>query len=299
MASCNDCHTLEPQNGFFGGDGRSTFDGGSEIFKVPHLRNMYQKVGMFGEAEPEPGDFPLVGSVTAFDGPFTHTGDQVRGYGFTHDGSVDTLFRFVSASLFDINNTEQTRVEAFMMAFDTDLAPIVGQQVTLTNTNSGAAGPRIGLMLTRCATDFPSKVLVDLNGGAVNECDLIAKHGQGSDERGYVYDPADDEFDTDDGSAALSDANLRLVAGVAGQEITYTAVPPGSGYRMGINRDEDSYLNGMDNCPGIPNNAQADGDSDGIGDLCDPTPAPEPGQMVLLVAGVLGLAVLDRRRRRS
>ncbi|MBW2495313.1 MAG: SMP-30/gluconolactonase/LRE family protein, partial [Deltaproteobacteria bacterium] len=109
VASCNDCHTLDPSNGFFGGDGRSTFDAGTEIFKVPHLRNMYQKVGMFGEAEPEPVNNGLIGSVTAFDGPFTHQGDQVRGYGYTHDGSVDTLFRFVSASLFDLTNTEQSQ----------------------------------------------------------------------------------------------------------------------------------------------------------------------------------------------
>ena len=29
-----------------------------------------------------------------------------------------------------------------MLAFDSNLAPIVGQQVTLTSTNAAAAGPR-------------------------------------------------------------------------------------------------------------------------------------------------------------
>ena len=163
VASCNDCHTLDPANGFFGGDGRSTFDAGSEIFKVPHLRNMYQKVGMFGVAEPQSAVFPEIGTVKAFDGPYTHQGDQVRGFGYSHDGSVDSLFRFVSSSLFDINNPEQNQVEAFMIAFDSDLAPIVGQQITLTATNAGVAGPRIDLMLSRCGTGFASKVLVDLN----------------------------------------------------------------------------------------------------------------------------------------
>ena len=49
--------------------------------------------------------------------------------------------------LFGINNSKQSQVEAFMIAFDTDLAPIVGQQVTLTSTNSGTVGARISLMI--------------------------------------------------------------------------------------------------------------------------------------------------------
>jgi DNA-binding beta-propeller fold protein YncE len=298
VASCNDCHTIEPENGFFGGDGRSTFDAGTEIFKVPHLRNMYQKVGMFGEAEPEPATFPLVGTVTAFDGPFTHTGDQIRGFGFTHSGSVDTLFRFVSASIFTLNNNEQSRVEAFLIAVDTDLAPIVGQQATLTDTNSGVAVPRIDLMATRCATSFDSKVLFDLNGEPINECDLIAKHNDGTTESGYLYDPSGGDFTPDDGTADITDAALKALAGAPNNEVTYTAVPPGSGYRMGINRDLDTLNDGLDNCPGAPNDDQLDTDSDGLGDVCDPTPIPEPSGTVQLISGVFALAALERRRRR-
>jgi DNA-binding beta-propeller fold protein YncE len=297
VASCNDCHTIDPANGFFGGDGRSTFDAGTEVFKVPHLRNMYQKVGMFGEAEPAAVSVPLIGSATAFDGPFTHTGDQVRGFGYTHDGSVDTLFRFVSSSLFSINNNEQARVEAFMIAADTDLAPIVGQQVTLTDTNSGVALPRIGLMDTRCGTGFDSKILFDLNGGAINECDLIAKHNDGTAETGYLYDPVNDEYTPDDGTADITSTALQDLAGAPANEVTYTAVPPGSGYRMGINRDLDLYDDGLDNCPGAPNDDQTDTDSDGLGDPCDPTPIPEPSGTAMLISGLFGLAGLNRRRR--
>jgi YVTN family beta-propeller protein len=297
VASCNDCHTLDPANGFFGGDGRSTFDAGSEIFKVPHLRNMYQKVGMFGAAQPQPVVIDQIGTVTAFDGPYTHQGDQVRGFGYSHDGSVDSLFRFVSSSLFDIDDTAQEQVEAFMIAFDSDLAPIVGQQITLTATNAGVAGPRIDLMLSRCGTAFASKVLVDLNGGAVNECDLIAKLAQGGNPRGYVYDATGGLFEPDDGGAAITDAALRALAAAAGQEVTYTAAPPGSGYRMGINRDLDNELDTPDNCPGVPNNDQTDTDDDGLGDACDPTPLPEPAQIAMLAAGAIALTQLHRRRQ--
>jgi hypothetical protein len=297
VASCNDCHTLDAANGFFGGDGRSTFDAGTEIFKVPHLRNMYQKVGMFGDAQPQTGNFPQIGDVTAFDGPYTHQGDQIRGFGYTHDGSVDTLFRFVSASLFGINNNQQSQVEAFMIAFDSDLAPIVGQQITLTSTNSGVAGPRIDLMLSRCSTNFASKILVDLNGGAVNECDLIAKLDDGGSPRGYLYDASANRFDPDDGGASITDAALRALAAAPNQEVTYTAAPPGSGQRMGINRDLDNFLDALDNCPSVHNDDQTDTDDDGLGNSCDPTPIPEPAQILMLAVGVMGLGGLQRRRR--
>jgi hypothetical protein len=258
---------------------------------------MYQKVGMFGVAEPEPTDIDEIGSVTAFAGPYTHQDEQIRGFGYSHDGSVDSLFRFVSSSLFDINNSERGQVEAFMIAFDSDIAPIVGQQITLTATNTGVAGPRIDLMLSRCSTGFASKVLFDLNGGAVNECDLIAKLDQAGKQRGYVYDVSSSRFEPDDGGATITDAVLRALAAAPDQEITYTAAPPGSGFRMGINRDLDSVLDDPDNCPSVPNDDQTDTDGDGLGDVCDPTPLPEPTQIAMLAAGTIGLGQLHHRRQ--
>ena len=75
--------------------------------KISHLRNLYQKVGMFGTSH--------VG------GPGT---DQIRGAGFLHDGSIGTVDHFLSAPVFpqllDQNGTpNQMRadVEQFMLAF--------------------------------------------------------------------------------------------------------------------------------------------------------------------------------------
>ncbi len=56
---------------------------------------------------------------------------------------------------------EQTRrdMEQFMLSFESDIAPIVGQQITLTKTNAAAVGPRIDLLQARAAAPFTSKTL--------------------------------------------------------------------------------------------------------------------------------------------
>jgi hypothetical protein len=46
----------------------------------------------------------------------------------------------------------------------------------------------------------------------------------------------------------------------------------------------------------VPNNNQDNTDGDDLGDACDPTPVPEPGQLAMLMAGVISLAQLERRR---
>ena len=230
--NCNGCHVLDPSQGFFGTGRNASFEGIPQIIKIPHLRNIYAKVGMFGA--------PRVDFFLASDSG--STGDQIRGFGFVHDGAVDTVFRFLTAVVFrpllttgfPLINPDGTRrdVEQFLLAFDSDLAPIVGQQVTLTNTNSAAVGPRITLMIQRAETSFTSKAL----GGAVKECELVASVAQSGRIKGFLYDPVARNFIPDDGTARLSDSTLRAFAATAGQEVTYTCVPPGSGSRIALNR---------------------------------------------------------------
>jgi YVTN family beta-propeller protein len=215
VLDCNGCHELNPAAGFFGGNGGSSIEGETQEFKVPHLRNLYQKVGMFG--------LPITPGV---DGTGVNTGDQVRGFGFLHDGSIDTIFRFHSASVFSIDDTQQLALEQFMLAFDSNLAPIVGQQITLTSTNSGVVGGRINLLIARAA---------------LNECELTVKGVLAGEPRGWLR-LANGTFTSDDANdAALTDAQLRAQAATPGQERTYMCVPGGSGTRVGIDRDEDGF----------------------------------------------------------
>ncbi|HWZ46276.1 MAG TPA: hypothetical protein VNW97_22580 [Candidatus Saccharimonadales bacterium] len=225
--TCNGCHEVDAAEGEFGTSKNASFEGIQQIFKIPHLRNMYDKVGMFG--------FPRTSFFNNSTNGFQ--GAQVRGFGFTNEGSVDTLFRFFNAVVFNpqINsgfpliNPDATRrnVEQYVLAFDTDLAPIVGQQVTLTGSNSSVAGPRIDLLEQRARAAFTSKIL----GGATTECELVAKVNLAGVAKGFVFDSSTGNFLASDGSA-VTDTAVRAFAATAGQEVTFTAVPPGSGSRI-------------------------------------------------------------------
>jgi hypothetical protein len=155
-------------------------------------------------------------------------------------------------------------VEQFLLAFDGDLAPIVGQQVTLTATNGAVANPRIDLLLARARAPFVSKIL----GGATTECEVMVKGRVQGQPRGWFF--RDGRFKPDTNAALVDDAVLRQLATTEGP-LTYTCEPPGSGRRAGIDRDSDNVLDAIDNCPANPNGDQADADGDGIGNVCDKT----------------------------
>ena len=271
--NCNGCHVLDPQGnaafgvakpGFFGSDGRYSFEAESQFFKVPHLRNLYQKVGMFGMDSTFIPDDPsgLAGVLPAPYNDNGPTGDQVRGFGFLHDGSVDTVFRFHGGVLFAqrpaagggpgnpggfplitdpndpvkafeelrANITLRRQVEAFMMAFDSNLAPVVGQQVTLTAASGDDAGARVGLLEARAAA---------------GECDLVVHGIVRGAAVGFLFSPAMGRFAPDRARGrVLADADLRGLAQREGAVLTFTAVPPGSGRRCGVDRDLDGVLDG-------------------------------------------------------
>jgi YVTN family beta-propeller protein len=288
--TCEGCHRHDPSQGFFGTGGDSSFENEPQILKIPHFRNLYQKVGMFG--------MPNVSFNLPGDG--SHMGEQVRGTGYLHDGATDTLFRFFTADVFQspgllfgeanvgFNGGDPQRrdVEAAMLAFDSDLAPIVGQQVTLDDSNFADVSARIDLLEQRAGAAFVSAVL----GGATTECDLVVHGSRDGRGRGALYDPSTNTYISDSSSELpISAAEMRALAQLPGQAQTFTCVPPGSGTRLGLDRDADGVFNHDESLsgtnPGDPGsvpgacNDGIDNDGDGMIDLADTGCSSSVGNM--------------------
>jgi hypothetical protein len=246
VTTCDGCHTLNPSQGFFGTGGKRTFEGEPQEAKVPHMRNLYTKIGMFGDTDQS-----------------TSLGDQIRGFGFLHDGAIGSVAGFLTASVFQLNPTQEAQLEEFSLVFPSDLSPIVGQQVTLTAAGGAEVNARIDLLKARASTLYNSLTL----GGNLPECDLVVKANVLGASRGAVFEPGSGLF-RDDQNNLVSDAVVRGLATSSGP-VTYTCVPPGSGIRMGIDRDRDLHLDGLDNCPALSNPNQINTDGDSEGNLCD------------------------------
>ncbi len=251
--SCGDCHALDrnanvgstTKPGFFGTNGLSAEVGTPQNTKIPHLRNEYQKVGKFG--------FPATPIFLPSPGAGEFRGEQIRGFGFLHDGSFDTTVTFFFAPNFGtgdvqtlappflgvpINNPQgipsnaeglhiRQALDAYMMVFESNFAPITGQQVTLTEDNVNQANARVDLLIQRA------------NAG---ECQLTArdeKKGEGFLFNGSVF------LRNKHNQAPLTDAQLRDRADHGnGAAVTYTCVPNGNGPRLALDRDLDGVLDG-------------------------------------------------------
>jgi YVTN family beta-propeller protein len=217
VSDCNGCHALDRASGFFGTNGGSTFESLTMEFKVPHMRNIYQKVGMFGM---RPSSF-----VSDIDQSFM--GDQVRGFGFLHDGSISTASNFLAANVFSLSELQRTNLQALLMAFESDLAPIVGQQITLTEESPPEDDARVDLLVERSATPF----VVPLHRNAT-ECDLVVSGVVGGEALRWLRQSDGTFISNADPGMPISEDDLRAEAGVPGQPLTFTCVPPGSGARM-------------------------------------------------------------------
>lgn len=280
LHNCNGCHTLDPNGnagftdhpGFFGTSGRLSFENLTQLFKVAHFRNMYTKVGMFASSPDANRTF----TPNELTNPAL---DAVRGFGFQPDGAVGSVEHHLTGQVFVRTTTVvqgappnpggiptvlfdaqgqpteipdlagffvRRQLSSFIFAYDTNFKPITGQQITLTGPNALLAGPRVDLLKARAAA---------------GDCDLIVKARVSGRERGYLFENG--KFSQDVTSApALTDAQLRGLLGVFGfgvqtEALTFTCVPPGSGFRAGLDRDADGVADGdelaLGTDPTVPN----------------------------------------------
>ena len=210
LLSCNACHSAFP--GFRSGTNNLIIPGlllqESQDFKVPQLRGLYQKLGL-----------QVAG------------GEQISGFGFIHDGSIDTLLSFLRLPVFTFRNDDDRRdVEAFVLAFDSGLAPAVGLQLTISSDNKlmPAVAERINLLIAQADA---------------GNCDLVVKGIFGGEHRGFVY-AGNGMFQSDKRIESPFQWQVLAQAANAGSELTLTGTPVGYGRRLGIDRNSDGKLDG-------------------------------------------------------
>ncbi|MFN0007297.1 MAG: YncE family protein, partial [Planctomycetota bacterium] len=202
-------------------------DGSTNIsIKVPQLRNEYDKVG-----------FDTTQLVNR------------AGFGLLHDGSVDSIARFIDEPVFSIQSNQETAdLVAFMLAFSGSELPqgstnpfaleppgspsqdshaAVGAQTTLQDASSPAPG-QLTLIADMIAQANTKKV------------GLVVKGVRGGIPRGYTY-VAPNLFESDRAGAMVTADRLQSSV-TLGSELTYTVVPRGTATRLGIDRDLDGCL---------------------------------------------------------
>ncbi|MGH7725363.1 MAG: hypothetical protein ACREOU_08040 [Candidatus Eiseniibacteriota bacterium] len=277
--TCNNCHLVPSgTNGQVINDAALLED---QDMKIPQVRNMYEKTNL----SQNPGAV------------------NKGGYGFTHDGAFDNLLNFLRLPVFNFNGGDAQRrdVEAFLLAFDTGTAPSVGRRITLFAGNRDLPGT--------------TALLDSLYGQAeAQNCDLIVLGKTGGLRRGFLYDRTTDAFRSDRaGEAQISKTALRALAG-DGSELTWFGVPPGSGLRMALDRDRDTYFDRDELDAGsnpadpasTPANVAVDPGADGaIGRISLAGGAPNPfGALGTTIrfemprAGIASLEVYDAAGRR-
>jgi cytochrome c553 len=190
--------------------------------KIPQLRNLYERVG-FDLTQPE----------------------STTGFGYLHDGSVDSIARFVNEPIFNVTSDQQTaNLVAFMLAFSGVQAPQgnTTNLFELRGVGSQATHAAVGRQATLVGppTAGQDALLDTLVAEAdQNDIGLVAKGRVAGLARGWVYLGAD-RWRSDRTGETFTRASLEALAG-AGSELTITAVPKGTERRIGIDRDSDAF----------------------------------------------------------
>jgi len=209
---CNDCHTANPGNGSNNLIIPASALQESQDFKVPHLRNAYKKRSL----NKTPG------------------AESIGGFGFLHDGEIPSVFDFLTLPVFDLidnNSIVKSNLSAFVHCFDTGMAPTVGYGRTLDAGNKNDAD-----IIADCGTLEAQ--------AAVSNINLIVKGRIDDTVRSYVYDPVANRYVSDvSDDPPLTRAELLALV-LNDSVLSVTGVPPGSGNRMALDRNEDGIRDG-------------------------------------------------------
>lgn len=243
-----------------------TTDGTSQVpMKIPGLRNMHERTGF---------------DMTA--------ARSKAGFGFLHDGHIDTISRFLKPFTFPANSTtpltlqETANITAFLLQFASNRT--YGQPTNIEAFAPGPpaqnAHPAVGMQLT--VASYPMTTpdaaryqdLLDAlsfdatnvaNGYDVRQIGLIVKQNQpGGGQQGFLYVGPD--YLDDNNNVVTVNTLLNSIG--AGTEATFTIVPTKSERRLAIDRDADGWLDGEETATFSTNAASARSIPIGAGTPC-------------------------------
>ncbi len=195
--------------------------------KTPQLRNMHEKTGFNA-----------------------YSTRNTAGFGVLHDGSVDTLARFIAEPTFNVlNDQEVADITAFMMAFAGSDLP-QGSPSNIFEPPGGASKDTHAAVGTQTTvldgssvpTAQSALITSMLNLANANRVGVVVKARRDSRQRGWTYIGAG-TFQSDRQAETLS-ATALLASATTGGELTYTVVPLGTQNRIGIDRDNDMWFDG-------------------------------------------------------
>jgi len=219
---CNTCHAVP--NGTDKSFTPASALQEPQSFKVPQLRAIYQKM-RFTNAPGAP---------------------SIGGFGIIHDGTDPDLQTFLSRGVFGVfaeqtpaGATIRSNLNAFVQCFDTGTAPAVGYARTLTADNVDTAS---------VSNDWN---LLESQAALLTNINLVVKGTIDGFQHGLLYQPASSNYRLDTTTLVpMTRSQLRSQV-LAGETLTIVGVPPGSGTRIGIDRNENGTLDGDEPRPSL------------------------------------------------
>src|SRR5579872_5651813 len=186
-ATCNTCHSANPGPG----SDRLVVPFVPQPMKVPHLRNVYQKL-LYTNNSPT----------------------SIDGFGLDHDGIISDMTQFFATSVFRYNARDESDMGVYMLCFDTGTAPAVGYTITLTAaTVNGQQQQKDWSTLQSQAAAF--------------NIDLIARGTIQGQVHGLLYQTSQQNYASDNGQVYTQAQLTSLI--LEGDTLSFMGVYPGTG----------------------------------------------------------------------
>ncbi len=191
---------------------------------------------------------------------------HLTGFGLLHDGTSGNLVDFMNIVLAqgdgfsNFNAQQRTDTVQFLRRWDTGTAPMLGAQFSAAQSSVAGLSPWLDLAEEQARPPYSS-------------IDLIAKATILNGVQPFRPVGIHYRLDTGSGTWAWSSdvgvfverSALESAIGLGQAEITFTCVPRHTGHRLGVDRDEDDVLDGIESIEGL-DPANPDSDEDGYDD---------------------------------